>query len=291
MALLSFAQIGQLVAQGKVHYQNAYKPTVPSQGSSTRFFVDLNQTAGIPKYNAFAGSQLAFNSLTGSGNAGIYPGSFIPGSTKHLLRWQVVNVSSGSSGPPDYYFLCDYLGFYPLIDGDDTSEQICDNTNSLTRYESGEGVRIVLITQAPMANTANLTIKYTNSDGVTGRTSTFAVIAGSSIGVCVTGSGTGSGTAERATPFWPLAEGDKGVRAIESFTLESTSSGFFCAALVKPIATIQNLETGVSTEKLFCFDTMSMPEIKEGAYLNVFLHKSLQGGVQQFRSEFVFVNT
>lgn len=125
---------------------------------------------------------------------------------------------TSSNGPPDLVYLCDYLMFYPLIDCDDDSTQALDNPVALPRYETGDGVRAVLIVTAPIALTAAITLNYTNSEGVSGRTSTFNLIPGTSIGVCATGSGTAGG-AGQATPFFPLASGDSGMRSIESVTL------------------------------------------------------------------------
>lgn len=289
MAIRGFHKIGKLVEdEGKYHYQYVTKTTQPSPGTAG-FFVDLNQSSGIPKYNAFAGTSLAFNALTGSGNAGVYPGNYIPGSTKHLLRWQVVNTNtSANTIPPDTILLNDYLGFYPLIDCDDVDVQSMDNTNTLTRYADGVGVRIVLIVQAPMLATASISIEYEDSDGNT-KTSTANLIPGVSIGVCATATGTGGGAAQ-ATPYFPLASGSKGVKKILSVQLAGAAGGFICAALVKPIAQIQTFESGVPVEKVFGIENQMLPEIKEGAYLN-FLIKRVGNSAGSLRSELIFVNS
>jgi hypothetical protein len=262
---------------------------MPTPGTAG-FFVDMNQTSGQPKYNAFAGGQLAFTPREGAGNAGVYTGPVITGSTKHLLRWQCVNVNTGSNQfPPDHVILSDYLGFYPLVDCDDPDIQTTDNTLGLNRYTSGEGVRIVLIVQAPMVSTASLTISYTNSAGVSGREATFNVIPGVNIGVCATGTGTAGATGQ-VTPFWPLVGGDSGVRSIDSFQFAAAAGGFVCAALVKPIATMMNYEAGVVSEKTFGFQNQMLPEILPGAYLN-FMIKRVGTAAGSLRSELIFVNT
>jgi hypothetical protein len=289
MALDSFGNIGRSFDNGKYHYQYVTKTTQPAPGTAG-FFVDLNQTSGQPKYNAFAGTQLAFTPLTGSGNNGVYTGPFITGSTKHLVRWQVVNTNtSANTVPPDRIFLCDYLGFYPLVDCDDVDVQACDNTQTLTRYTDGEGVRIVLIVQAPMTATASLSISYTNQDGTSGRVSTFNVIPGVNIGVCATGTGTAGGAAQ-ATPFWPLVSGDTGVQSIDSFTFAGSAGGFVCAALVKPLAEIMTYESGLAVEKTFGFQNQMAPEIIDGAYLN-FLIQRVGNAAGSLRSELIFINS
>lgn len=290
MGFTSFANLGKAIHdEGRFHYQYVTKTATPAPGTAG-FFVDMNQTSGQPKYNAFAGTQLAFTPLTGEGNAGVYVGPTISGSTKHLLRWQCLNANSAANTvPPDHVILCDYLGFYPLIDCDDGDIQVMDNTQTLTRYTSGEGVRVVLIVQAPMLSTARLTINYTNSDGVSGRSTTFNVIPGAAIGVCATGTGTAGGTGQ-ATPFWPLADGDAGVRLIESVQFSASAGGFICAALVKPIATMTILESGVPVEKCFGFENQNIPKIESGAYLN-FIIKRVGTNAGSLRSELIFVNS
>jgi len=287
MALTGFFNLGQSIeTDGKYHYQYIYKPTVPIHGTAG-LFIDLNQTSGQPKYNPFAGSELTATPLTGLGNAGIYPGNFVSGSTKHLLRWQMLSITASI---PNIFYLNDYLMFYPLIDCDNVDQQDMINVDPLPRYADGDGVRIVLIVTAPMALTASVTITYTNSDGVSGRTSTANVIPGTAIGVCATAGGGTAGGAAQASPFWPMASGDKGVRSIQSITFASGAGGFMCAALVKPLASITTLETNVPVEKMYGFENQMAPEIKDGAYLNLLIQSGTTT-TGNFRGEMVFINS
>jgi len=287
MALSGLFILGNSIeTDGKYHYQQIYKPTVPAHAIAG-YFVDLNQSSGIPKYNPFAGSELTATPLIGAGNGGIYPGNFVSGSSKHLLRWQMVSIAASI---PNYIYLNDYLMFYPLIDCDNVDQQIMVNTETLPRYATGEGVRIVLIVTAPMAITASVTITYTNSDGVSGRTSTANVIPGLAIGVCATAGGGTAGGATTTSPFWPLDSGDKGVRSIESITFGAGAGGFMCAVLVKPIAQITTLETNVPVEKMYGFENQMPPEIKEGAYLNLLIQNG-SATTGNFRGEMIFINS
>lgn len=287
MALSGFFNLSQSIAEnGKYHYQQIYKPTVPIHATAG-YFVDLNQSSGQPKYNPLAGTELTATPLTGLGNAGIYPGNFISGSTKHLLRWQMLSLVASV---PNYFYLNDYLIVYPLIDCDNLDQQDMVNVESLPRYSDGDGVRIVLIVTAPMALTASVTISYTNSEGVSGRTSTANVIPGTAIGVCATAGGGTVGGATTASPFWPLASGDKGVRSIQSITFSAGAGGFMCACLVKPLATITTLEANVPVEKMYGFENQMAPEIKEGAYLNLLVQNGTTT-TGNFRGEMIFINS
>ncbi len=289
MALSSFNQIGKSIHdEGKFHYQYVYKPSCPPH-STAGYFVDCNQSGGLPKYNPFAGSELTATPLTGAGNAGIYVGNFIPGKTKHLLTSQVYQANSSVN--PSYACLNDYLMFYPLIDCDNVDQQDMVNVDVLPRYSDGVGVRIVLIVTAPVTSTSSVTITYTNSEGVSGRTATANIIPGAAIGVCATAMGTGA-TGSQATPFWPMASGDTGVRSIQSIQFASGAGGFICAALVKPIANLAIYEPGIMTEKMFGFDQVILPEIKEGAYLNlIYQGVATTAFAGNFRCEFIFINS
>lgn len=284
MGFGGFHKYGQAFDEGKFHYQYVTKTTQPTPGTAG-YFVDLNQTSGQPKYNAFAGSQATFTPLEGSGNAGIYVGPFGSGSsTKHLARWQVLNNSTA----PDLIYLNDYLGFYPLIDCDNLDLQEMDNTLSLTRYTNGEGVRIVLIVQAPMTSTASITINYVNTQNIS-ISSTANLIPGLSIGVCATGTGNAGGVGE-VTPFFSFGSGCTGVKYIESVQLSSSAGGFICAALVKPLAQINTYENASSVEKVYGFENQNPPEIKPNAYLNFLLQRS-STAAGSLRSELIFINS
>lgn len=288
MALSGLFNLGESADGGKIHYQYIYKPTVPAHTTSG-YFIDLNQSSGTPKYNPFAGSELTATPLFGLGNGGIYPGNFISGSSKHLLRWQMLQAQ-GTNGVPDFVYLNDYLSFYPLIDCDNVDQQDMINIEPLPRYPTGDGVRIVLIVTAPMALTAPLTISYTNSDGVSGRTVTKNVIPGTAIGVCAVGTDPSLGGSGQANPFWPLADGDKGVRQIDSVTFGAGAGGFICAALVKPLASLNLYEANVPVEKMYGLENQMAPEVKDGAYLNLLIQRG-NTGVGNYHGEMIFINS
>ncbi len=288
MALKGLSQLGKSIHdEGKFHYQYLFKPTVPAH-SLAGYFIDLNQSAGQPKYNPFAGSELTATPLFGSGNAGIYCGNFIPGKSKYLLRWQMLQAQ-GTGGAPDFLMLNDYLMFYPLIDCDNVDQQDMINVEPLPRYANGEGVRIVLVCSAPMALTAPVTITYTNSDGVSGRQATANVIPAPAIGVCATGASPTLGGAGQATPFFPMADGDRGVRSIEAVQFGAGAGGFVVACLVKPLAKMGLYENNIATEKNYGFQYLKPPEILDGAYLNLLIGRG-STGTGDYRGEFVFVN-
>lgn len=289
MAVRGFADYGNAMTDdGAYHYQYVYKTALPTPVTAG-VFIDANQTSGIPVYNAFAGSALTLTPLTGSRNQGVYVGPEpAAGLSKRLLRWQVGTSNTSANTTPSNLYLCDYLGFYPLIDADSTDQQDMDNTLSPTRYVDGKGVRIVLVATAPMTVTASCTLVYTNQDGVTGRSVTFNVFPAANIGVCATAAGT-TGAVGANSPFVNLIDGDTGVRAIESITFAAGAGGFLCACLVKPLATISNYEALTRTEKAFGFEWQKLPVIEPGAYLNFLIQRG-STAASTLQSEFVFIN-
>ncbi len=104
-------------------------------------------------------------------------------------------------------------------------------TAALTRHTSGAGVMALIEQDSQVGATAStLSVSYTNSSGVTGRTSP-----------AVSFGGTNDRGAMMSTPL-PLQVGDVGIRSVESVTLASTTStaGDYGIALVKPLAIVQS---------------------------------------------------
>jgi hypothetical protein len=113
-------------------------------------------------------------------------------------------------------------------------------TAALTRYTSGEGVMAGIVVYSIIGTTGTtVTISYTNSSGVSSRTSTATTLGGGfyrEVGVLI--------------PI-PLQAGDTGIRSIESVTLAATtgSAGNFGVCLFKPLSMI-SLESATGTMPL-----------------------------------------
>lgn len=242
-----------------------HKTTSPVLGSAANW-ADLSVGAGIPRYNAYVGVQGEFTPLQGAGNFGLYAGPTpAAGLDKVIVDASVSSVTANVA--PATFILCDYLGHYALIDMDSTDQQDLDNTASLTRYETGEGVQCMVTCTVPQTATAQVTVSYTNSDGVAGRLSTFW-IAAANIGTINVAAGSAAGASQR-TPFIPLASGDKGIRSIQSVTCNASAGGFVSFVLVKPLLQLSLRETSTVVEKTpFVHDGGRAPKVLPGACLN-----------------------
>jgi hypothetical protein len=110
---------------------------------------------------------------------------------------------------------------------------------------TGEGCTIALLVTTVLANAAanaGITVSYTNSKGVAGRTATLSAIAGSQL----------PQTAVVGTIVWfQLAAGDTGVQSIQSINLTTTLvSGAISLMICRDISTIGTPVVNVSTPKV-----------------------------------------
>jgi len=132
----------------------------------------------------------------------------------------------------------------------------------------------MIVTVAPCGGAQpTLNIRYTNSDGVAGRTSqnvilSTAVYNGSIMSNIHPGN-------HSNLPFLPLQGGDKGIRSIQGVTITGIPDiGLLSLVLVRPLATLCVYEITAPSELVPLYGTSVLPEIKEDAYLNFLLYSS-----------------
>jgi len=136
-------------------------------------------------------------------------------------------------------------------------------TAALTRYTNGEGVMAGIVIYTSVGGTATtVTISYTNSAGVSGRTSTATSFGGG-----------GYREAAILIPI-PLQAGDTGVESIESVTVTATTAtaGNFGVCMFKPLSMI-SLESATGAMSLDAVSTGciigSLAEIDPDACLTI----------------------
>ena len=281
MPIQNIARFAKAISQsGSFHNIFFHKTSAPTPVART--WLDLSMGAGIPKYNAYVGSQTTATRFIGSGNDGMYLGAQPPAGKSRYINTALIQSTTNSLAP-GLIVLADYLMHYPLLDGDNTDIQDMDNTLTLPRYQTGAGVMCMAVCTTPMTANAICTVNYTNSEGTPNRTSTFTLIASSNVGTIVSSSDT-SGSTNSKSPFIPLANGDSGIRSIESVTLTTGSGGFFALVLVKTLTNIQMLEVGVPTEIQHIQQRGCMlPKIEDGAYLNMIALVNNTGAIAPLR--------
>lgn len=218
------------------------KTGTSTEGAGT--FLDMSQVAGIPSAIATAAAASVGGTSYSGSSAGGLP--FVAPSGSNTLYLSSYNATSSVPGS---IYLTDRLWACSGLSTTLGATTNVTGMSNITRYNSGVGAEIWHQTiSAPGAGTGSgiMTISYTNSAGVSGRTATITLGAGSpppSAGQCYPAT---------------LQAGDTGVRSIESATNTSLtftggSHGLFVARrlLTTPItinspgATVDGLGTGL----------------------------------------------
>jgi hypothetical protein len=261
MGFRSFVQVADSHNEGKVRYAGWRK--VPTQATLPGVWFDLSMSPGTPIAQYYAASPLEATIMARSTDIGIDHGQNTT-TTKHLRNFSVMSTSSVFTP----IILMDYLMFYPFIDQSTTGQQDMDNTASITRHVTGDGVQIMAVSVAAGIGGQTFQVNYTNQDGVSGRLSQVVRLNAATYPGAIA-------TTERATdgcmgPFIPLQQGDRGVRSIESFTMISGADiGLLSLVLVKPVANLSFTSFNGPVEVDFFLNAASAPVIENDSYLNM----------------------
>lgn len=215
---------------GKWHIAT-FRKQVSSAATLANDFVDYTSFSGNPPANFYASTPLAAALVESK------YGIDIPAIDQFLKRITVMSAAASATGTTNQnqrLALLDYLLYYPFIDTDAIGEQQgMVQSAALPRYATGEGVQIMAVAQSVSSTVGTFTVSYTNSDGVSGRTSqaTFTkAVAGSGTLVSST-----SNAVAGSQMFIQLQAGDKGVRKIDSVTFSAGGGGIMALVLVKPL--------------------------------------------------------
>jgi hypothetical protein len=160
-----------------------------------------------------------------------------------------------------YDRLCHNGGMSGIVTGVQTTNL---PTPALPRYTDGIGVHIAIEFHAAVGTaTSAITASYTNTDNVSGRT-TAAMPIGS------TGFGAGTGGAGRFM-ILPLAQGDKGVKSVESIsiTASTVTAGNLGVVLFKPVSAFNMVSFGDSPYNVLTNNMVNIPEVLPTACLTM----------------------
>jgi hypothetical protein len=227
-------------------------------------------------------TSFTISSVTGGSSTGtpdvtcafptIWHGGNVSADLKSLVNFGAYYYAAAFG--PNILSLVDVLGYYPIntTDLNSTTQRVLNNTITLPRYTTGAGVRAYFVTTvAPTAGGPNLTeFTYTNQAGVTGRTCPVAPSFGATP---IVGHLPTSDTGALKFQFLPLAAGDSGIRSVQSFTCSGgtayTGSGAAALVLCKPITSLPITVNGVASERNLMMQCPSLPQIVDGACLNL----------------------
>lgn len=261
-----FANVAQLAAAdaaGRTHACSIRK--VPSQASVAGNWADLSMAAGNPKPQYYAATPLAAAVLDGFD--GIFHGADKSPASKHITAFGLVTPTAALVGQ---YMLCDYLLFYPFVDGDSLDEQAMDNATTLPRYTSGDGVRVMAVASAPTTGGGQFTFNYVNQAGEAKTSPVITCNAtAANIATLVTSE---QAQASGGQQFLPLASGDTGVRSITSVTYTTASGGLVAFVLVFPLLDLAVREINTMAEVECVRMRAGAPQVQDGAYLGLIVN-------------------
>ena len=266
---MSFRNIADIVDaenSGQLYYTVVRKQ--PSASPTTNVFHDLAPSPGNPSPFYYASTPLESVALRRSVHGGINHGPNV--SPKQKVLKSVCAFGGTTAWSNVTFYLCDYLLYYPFFDENDIDPQAMVNSVTLPRYTDGKGVMILPVSVGSRTGGQTYQITYTNQDGVSGQLSRIMYQNNSAAINSVMASPSGSST-NFSSPFVSLAQGDTGVRSIESVQMISGSdTGLMTFVLVKPLATYFLSDSLAPNETDFALmQGGKMPIIEDDAYLNL----------------------
>lgn len=236
----------------------------PSVITASGIWMDLTFFGRYPAANYFTdGAALTSKALYRSIDGGLDHGADKGDDYRKFLKG-ITALSLSAAAAPMPIMVMDYLMYYPLIAMEDTQEMI--NEVTLPRYQSGEGVRLMLVEQFPYIGGGQVQVTYTNSKGEGGRTTNLTTInTQTALGTIAHSNATFAGA---SGVFMPMAQGDGGVRSVESITFPTPDSGNLAAVLVKPLGLFGTYETTNPSEWDALRDFGIAEQIYDDAYLS-----------------------
>lgn len=264
MAIQSQDQLISSFTSGKNWRQDWNKITGAAAYTAGRWY-DLSPLAGTPIANAWTGTALNAQVPSETTGFGIYHGGNVSTDIKSIINAGA--VSAVATAVPGTLMLVDMCLYYPGISMNSAVAQTLVNTNTLTRYTTGAGLRAYLVITATTGATAhNVALSYTDQGNTAGNTLPVTVACtASAIVPHITHSGT---AANNYGPFLPLASGDTGIRSVQTITMSAASgSGTAALVLCKPLLTLPITTLGVYAERDLLNQLPSLPKIEDGACL------------------------
>lgn len=273
------------VQEGRTHISTWRK--TPSQVNTASNWFDLSMSPGYPLPQYYAAAPLVAQQLKRSTDGGLNHGPSVSssGHQKYLKRFLMIGNSP--FGVPMPYMICDYVLYYPFIDMGTNDEQVMDNTLTLPRYTDGVGLQMMAVSVASATGlSSQFTVNYTNSDGVSGRTSKLVTVSAATANGTILACHHNLNTVIGNSPFIGLQNGDKGVRSIQSVTFPSTLDvGLFAIVLVKPLITGTFYEQTAPSEVECIVHQSQLPKIYDDAYLNLIVCPNASISTRQFHGE------
>lgn len=260
--------VSSVTTDGKFNRYDWNKITGAAAYTAGRWY-DLSSLAGNPPAITYSGTALAAQAPSDTSHSGMYHGGNVSTDTKHILN--IAAMSTAATGVPSVLMLVDLCLYYPGINMNLATRQTLDNTNTLTRYTTGAGLRSWVVnasttgaTAHNLDNGAGTGTEYVDQDNNTAVHPGTISFTASAITPHISHSGT---AANNYGPFLPLAAGDYGVRKYNYFKLSAASGSASTATLCigKPLAVIPLTTVSVLSERDLMNQLPSLPQVQDGA--------------------------
>ena len=237
------------------------KATSNGAASAAGRWHEFFTATGIPTAGTFSGTAGVATQMTAATTGAFNVGTAsVSPDTKNLVSLKI--QSPTSTLVPATFYLVDYLLYYPscVVTGTATT---LNNTATLPRYTTGEGVSAIIAVQTALgAASPALTLTYTDQAGNTGNVGLALTSPTNSAPISTLFLNNGS-------PFLPLAGADTGVRKIDSYTLASGTTGTVAMVLVKVLAEIDLYAINTGTMVDYISQIPSFPKIEDNACLGL----------------------
>jgi len=262
MGFSTYSEMASAWNAGQKHQQHIHKTATPIL-TGAGYWGDMSMAAGTPKYNAYVGNQYEFTPMVGASNFGINTGM---SGEKFLTRLNISGSGVANTAFPANVIVCDYAGFYPLVDMDDTDYQEFINVADVPRHTEGLRLMIVCTTPQTAATPIQGTIVYQDSAGVEHASKFFAQLA--NVGA-INNFATNVAGVSSSNPFVTLGPGSFDVQRVLGVTMSNSAGGFCAFVLVKPL--VEFIVPDIITPHEMDFPIHKPPavEVAEGAYLNM----------------------
>ena len=248
-------------------YYSTWRKT-PTQVTGNGIWFDISMSPGNPIPNYYAASPLIALALSRSTDGGLDHGGPVAPLTKYIQRFLAIATAAAATPLPG--ILLDYLMYYPFVDMGVIGQQNLTTNISLPRYPTGAGVQVMAVEVASQAGGSTFNFSYTNSSGVSGRTSQTVTCNTQTVnGTIITSA---PNTLGCNGPFIPLQAGDTGVQSIQSVNFITGDVGLITLVLVKPLVSFAVFDITAPVEREYIIDSDICVAIKDDAYLNFICH-------------------
>lgn len=250
-------------SEGRWHLQRFLK----NAGTAHRTqWADPTFASGQPAYDARVGTAATFTPCIAQKNDAIYFPGIAAGLERRLTSVSFWTNQATYNGPGSIV-LYDLLGYYPLMDGDSTDVQACDNTETLPRYSNGDGVQLVIVNHvAPAVGDGVVIINYIDRNNAAKTVTTRVMNQGQNL----VSSSSDSTSAAVGSVFVALGA-TTGIKSITDIQYTTPPGGLHAFYLVRPLATVALGDNLLFTEKEFVQQNgLHAPKIYDGAWLSWF---------------------